>query len=277
MICTKPLTFPLEEKKRILFPFHFGKIKVLFPFFLTGSVLTLYFLDRSSALPTCLKEITGETEVEVKEVVDGDTFKDLCGRRFRLIGVDSWEINEPPGLLAKEFVEKFLNGKKVIVEVCKEEPQDRYGRFLVFVKANGKDLGELLLSEGLAYPLPIPPCGSKVKDHYRKKFEEGWKKKSPSPFFSLPKAFSAEKIGAFCGSYGKIQGEVKEWKKEREQIRFQMGKVKVFIPSRAIHFHPSLNKNLKGYLVEVEGKIRCGKKGARITLWDPDFLKILPR
>ena len=85
-------------------------------------------------------------------VYDGDTF--TIGRdRFRVAGIDALEIrgdcrNEK--ILAKEAkvtLEGLLRNTRVDIT---PEGTDRYGRVLAVVHANGTDVSEVLIEQGLS-------------------------------------------------------------------------------------------------------------------------------
>ncbi len=99
----------------------------------------------------------------VERVVDGDTFVLAGGERVRLIGVDTPETVRPGtavqtyGKEASDFAKKSLTGKKVRLEFDVSE-KDRYGRLLAYVYLeDGTFLNELLLQEGYAQVMTVPP------------------------------------------------------------------------------------------------------------------------
>ena len=140
-------------------------------------------------------------KAKVVRVIDGDTIvvlipkvtfnnkKTLKNLRFtvRLIGIDTPEsrINKRAklqskesnknihevvklGKLAKKFTQKLLPKGKTIFLEFDVEPQDRYGRLLSYVwLPEGKMLNAVIICEGYAYPLTVPP---NVK--YEKLFRE---------------------------------------------------------------------------------------------------------
>lgn len=125
--------------------------RILFPFFLLSLLLIL---------PSCSQP--GEY-VTVSRVVDGDTFETAQGEKVRLIGVDTPETVkpgspvEPYGKEASNFTKQHLTGKKVRMEYD-VEAKDRYGRTLAYVYLeDGTFYNELLLLEGYAQVLTIPP------------------------------------------------------------------------------------------------------------------------
>jgi endonuclease YncB( thermonuclease family) len=103
---------------------------------------------------------------EVRRVTDGDTFvAEVGGRgeRVRVIGVDTPESVapdrpvEPYGRQASAFAERALEGATVHL-AGDAEPRDRYGRMLAYVwLADGTFWNALLVAEGYAQQLTIPP------------------------------------------------------------------------------------------------------------------------
>ncbi|WP_088342610.1 MULTISPECIES: thermonuclease family protein [Rhodomicrobium] len=90
-------------------------------------------------------------------VVDGDTIKAPYGVTYRLLGFDTPETHfakcdaeRELGLAAKQRLEELLATSEV--KVLESGKRDRYGRTLATVTANGKDVGEILIGEGLARP-----------------------------------------------------------------------------------------------------------------------------
>jgi micrococcal nuclease len=104
--------------------------------------------------------------VKVVRVTDGDTFvATVNGRRerIRVIGVDTPESVapnqpvEPYGKEASDFAEHYLDGETVRL-AGDAEPRDRYGRMLAYVwLEDGTFWNALLVAEGYAQQLTIPP------------------------------------------------------------------------------------------------------------------------
>jgi micrococcal nuclease len=111
----------------------------------------------------------------VQRVVDGDTIKvRLDGRTetVRYIGVDTPETKKPGtpvqcfGKQASHENERLVEGERVRI-VVGEEPRDRYGRLLAYVRRQRDDLfvNERLLRGGFARTLTIRP-----NDRYEARF-----------------------------------------------------------------------------------------------------------
>lgn len=101
--------------------------------------------------------------VKVLHVLDGDTIRvevDLGFRlsrvdNMRLYGCDAYELKEPNGNKAKEFVENLiLNAKEIILETHKSG-EDKYGRYLAKMFVDGRDLSHLLIEADLAKPFMV--------------------------------------------------------------------------------------------------------------------------
>lgn len=95
----------------------------------------------------------------VAYVIDGDTVVLNGGVKVRYLGIDTPEAGEPFYEEAKTRNMALVEGVDIRLEVCKEEPRDKYDRLLAYVYAGKVDVGATLLREGLARPLTIPPCG----------------------------------------------------------------------------------------------------------------------
>ena len=98
---------------------------------------------------------------EVVRVVDGDTVVLRGAGKSRLIGVDTPEVFggvECYGREASAFAKRLLRpGLRVGVE-RDVEPRDRYGRALIYLRLpEGRSFNELLVGEGIAVPLTVPP------------------------------------------------------------------------------------------------------------------------
>ena len=104
----------------------------------------------------------------VSKVVDGDTIVMKSGDKVRYIGIDTPEYGSPFFFEAKERNRSLVNGKKVRLEICPEERRDQYGRLLAFVYVNDQMVNRILIKEGLASLLIIPPCGLKVEEAFKR-------------------------------------------------------------------------------------------------------------
>lgn len=102
--------------------------------------------------------------VEVKRVVDGDTFETKSGEKVRLIGVNTPETVKPNspveryGKEASQFTKSKLTGKTVYL-FADAGDKDKYGRLLryVFIQGDSVMFNETLIREGYANTMTVPP------------------------------------------------------------------------------------------------------------------------
>ena len=101
----------------------------------------------------CIGEKTGICT----EVVDGDTIYLDNGDKIRLVGVNTPEKGVEGADTSKYFVEKLCLIREVSIDIDDSKSHDKYGRTLAVVIVDGKNLNEMLLKEGLAEIMYIPP------------------------------------------------------------------------------------------------------------------------
>lgn len=89
-------------------------------------------------------------------MIDGDTIE-YNGERVRMVDYDTPEISEPRcaseydlGQKAKFRLLEILNSGTVDVRTSGARDTDRYGRKLRLVLVDGRSVGDILISEGLA-------------------------------------------------------------------------------------------------------------------------------
>lgn len=91
------------------------------------------------------------------KVVDGDTIYLDNGEKIRFVGVNTPERGVEGYITSKNFVQKLCLNKEVGIDVDDAKHNDRYGRTLGVVIVNGKNVNEMLLKEGLAEIMYMPP------------------------------------------------------------------------------------------------------------------------
>ena len=90
-------------------------------------------------------------------VVDGDTIYLDNGEKVRFVGVNTPERGVEGYITSKNFVQKLCLNKKVGIDIDDSKHSDRYGRTLGVVIVGGKNVNEMLLKEGLAEIMYMPP------------------------------------------------------------------------------------------------------------------------
>lgn len=98
-----------------------------------------------------------ETKGLCTHVADGDTITVEGVGKVRLVGVNTPEKGVAGSEASKYFVEKLCLNKEVSLDIDDSKNTDKYGRTLAVVIVDGKNLNEMLLKEGLAEVMYIPP------------------------------------------------------------------------------------------------------------------------
>ena len=101
----------------------------------------------------CQPEFTGLCTY----VTDGDTIEVDGLGKVRFVGVNTPERGVEGYICSKRFVQKFCLNKEVSLDIDDSKYTDKYGRYLAVVIVDGKNLNEMLLKEGLAEVMYIPP------------------------------------------------------------------------------------------------------------------------
>ena len=102
---------------------------------------------------------TSGEKVRVSRVIDGDTIVVSGGRRVRYIGIDTPEVGDSPQLFGREatiFNEALVSGRTVVLQ-SDVSNEDRFGRLLRFVYADGILVNAELVREGYAKAKVYPP------------------------------------------------------------------------------------------------------------------------
>lgn len=91
------------------------------------------------------------------KVIDGDTLLLSNNERIRLVGVNTPEKGIQGYETSKKFMEKICLNQTLNIKIDSQKPQDNYGRTLAVVCYQNKNLNQILLKEGLAEIMYIPP------------------------------------------------------------------------------------------------------------------------
>ena len=79
------------------------------------------------------------------------------GKKVRFVGVNTPERGVEGYIASKNFVQKLCLNKEVGLDIDDSKHNDKYGRTLAVVIVDGKNLNEMLLKEGLAEIMYMPP------------------------------------------------------------------------------------------------------------------------
>ena len=90
-------------------------------------------------------------------VADGDTITVEGVGKVRLVGVNTPEKGVAGSDTSTYFTKKLCLNREVSLDIDDSKHTDKYGRTLAVVIVDGKNLNEMLLKEGLAEIMYIPP------------------------------------------------------------------------------------------------------------------------
>ena len=98
-----------------------------------------------------MPRVNAYTPLENIRVVDGDTIRaEAKGKeiKIRLVEIDAPEMNQPFGAQSKNFLNRLLYEKDVTLI---SQGEDRYGRILGEIYANGESANALMIKSGFAW------------------------------------------------------------------------------------------------------------------------------
>lgn len=120
-----------------------------------GAVLAIAVLAAAAVLVAYLEPAPNPVSGRAR-ASDGDSFR-LGDQRIRLLGLDAPELSQtctdaqaqewPCGRAARDRMAALLGSGAV---KCQPEDTDRYQRLLAYCSIGGADLGQVMVSEGLA-------------------------------------------------------------------------------------------------------------------------------
>lgn len=112
------------------------------------SLISLVFIPLSGCSPGPVETPLGK----VVAIADGDTVTVLTSEKkqvkVRLRGIDAPERKQAFGTKARDRLAELAMGKTV---AAAGEGRDKYGRTIASLSVDGRDLGEQLVAEGLAW------------------------------------------------------------------------------------------------------------------------------
>ena len=222
---------------------------------------------------------------QVIAVFDGDTIKLKDQRIIRIIGIDTPELGrrgkpgQPYAQTSKKRLAELIRQSNFEVELFFDaQRKDRYHRELAYVQlADGRDAGKILLREGLATLLVIPPNVSRA-NHYagieskaRKQRRNIWKEADRQPILA------SELTGTETG-YHIIQGTVSALKTTRYNYWLTLDDkltIKLTRKDARHYFKAATPEKLRRKKIEVRGRLYHHRKQQRLRLRHPAYLKIM--
>lgn len=253
----------------------------------TGALF--YFLVASLGLSTNVDAGTcrldrADEAVQVEYVHDGDSIRLHDGRKIRIIGINAPEVARDPkpaealANKARDRLRQLLKNKPQIQLRHGREKYDRYNRLLAHVYlADGRNVSEQLLTEGLAYALTVPPnlwqldCYRQAEQAARKNKKGLWAKK-------LGSVLEANALSGDTRGFQIIRGRVSRIGNSKYSMWLNFNRqFAVRIHKDDLRWFKSMDLDkLKGKQLEVRGWVQYHKRQLRMRVKHPAAIHILP-
>ncbi len=224
-----------------------------------------------------------DARVRIEYVIDGDTVALTSGEKLRLIGVDTPEIgykgkaSQSGAIEAREFIKGLMHRKRLYALKYGIERHDRHGRNLghLFLE-DGSNIQAMLLSQGYATPLNIPP-NLYFSDCYDQQAALAMNAKLGIWKLEQYQSTAANMLTAKDSGYRIIHGRVTRVGNSASSLWLYLGQQ---LAIRIIHvdlkYFPGIGPEaLKGRHIEARGMLYSRNKQLRLRLRHHLDLKIL--
>jgi len=216
-------------------------------------------------------------------VVDGDTVILQDGRKLRLIGINTpemqrqQEVAEPFAHKARVYLSKLIPAGTTIHLRYGVDKKDRYGRLLAHVfTSKDQNVAELLLKAGMGSSVQITP---NLWSYHCYLEAEKQAQTSKTGIWSHPYSqfIDVKNISPDAHGFHFVQGQITRVGKSKNAVWLNMGKQFALRISNAdlIYFKQMDLEKLRGKTVAVRGWIYKIKKQQRINLHHPATLQML--
>jgi endonuclease YncB( thermonuclease family) len=254
------------------------------PFFfihaLTALASLLFCATPAAQAASCTADRTSE-RVRVIHIYDGDTLKLDDGRRLRLIGINTPEIDhdgpssQPLAEQARDLLATLISRwNRTLNLQYGRQSRDHYGRLLAHAFLDdGSNVAVRLLEQGLATTLVVPPntwnlsCYQRIETAAREAGRGLW---------ALPgyQVIAGTDLQPDTRGFRIVRGRVIDIRKSRNSLWLDLEGPLVVHVSRKdlINFDPGFPDALAGKTVELRGWIKEDRHGLRVSLRHPAAL-----
>lgn len=240
-----------------------------------------YFSDKRREGAERLTIKPGYSYHRIQYVYDGDTVKLVDGRKIRLLGINTPEVEgrnknaEAGGEEAKRWLIHALKGKRIRL-VLDREQKDKYGRTLAHLfTEDGLHINLELVRLGLASLSIFPPNLLYSGELIRAQVEA---EKNSRGIWMLPeyriKPASSLRAGNHRG-WQRVSGRVKKIRATRKYVYLMLGERVDFRIERAnLALFPNPNSYV-GKEVEIRGWLNRSKERFSMLIRHPSSVKVL--
>jgi endonuclease YncB( thermonuclease family) len=252
----------------------------------TGAFLLPWLRKRFIPVPllfwTLLTAATvlAATEIaEVRHVLDGDTVILRNSQHVRLIGINAPELgkddapDQPLAARARDRLAQLVRGQRVTL-AFERERQDHYGRLLAHVYLpDGRDVEEILLREGLAWAVAVPPNVGKLavllaaENEVRGTGRGVWDESAYAPT-------PAEQLTAQDTGFRFIEGTILRYQSHRKLIYFDLSPRVALVVTREDwkKYHHGIPRDWVGRRIVARGWLTDSKGRLHLRVPHPAML-----
>ena len=245
---------------------------------LLTSILLLAGNPQPVTASACPAKKTTE-RVQVVYVYDGDTVKLSDGRRLRLIGINTPELNngdqqtQPLADAARSALQRLLEThNRILLLKYGRQDRDHYGRLLAHAfLEDGENVAVFLLQQGLATTLVVPP-NSRAADCYQ--LIENEARLDRKGLWALPayQPQAAATLPLSTRGFHIVHGRVSGIRTTRHTLWVDIDGPLVLQVSKKDRVNFDSLDTLIGQQVEVRGWVRQDRDGLRMKIQHPAAL-----
>ena len=226
---------------------------------------------------------SSETGDNVHHVLDGDSVILTDQRQVRLIGINAPEFgkegqpNEPLAASARDRLRALTEGKAVRL-ILEAEQRDHYGRWLAHLfLLDGTSVEEVLLKEGLATAIAIPPNVTQIVRHQAAESQARQARRGLwGDSYYLP--IGAESLTNAHGGFRFVRGRVTHVGRSKKFLYLDMGAhfaLRIAHADWQQYFH-GRPEEWRGRLLVARGWISAQNGRLHMGIGHPAMLERLP-
>ncbi len=219
--------------------------------------------------------------MRIADVIDGDTVVLADRQLVRLIGINTPELgkdgapDEPLADAARRRLAALTKNQAVTLILDTEE-RDRHGRLLAYlILPDGRDVQELLLREGIAALVAIPP-NLRFLSRYQAAAEQARRARRglwSDPYFAPRDAESLDEPG-----FRFVRGTVNKVQRRRHDTLLHLSsRLALVVPHTDARLFGCPLTSLWGRRVEASGWVSVRKDARRMRVQHPAMLRLLDR
>lgn len=219
----------------------------------------------------------------VAQVFDGDTVRLADGSRVRLIGINTPEHgrdgapDEPFARAASTALRRLLAGEDDHIALrLGEERRDRYGRLLAHAYLpDGRSIGRLLLEDGLALHVTVPPNTFRHRCYAR---AERVARTADRGLWVHPRyrGVAVAELGAGAAGFRVVEGRIRRVGSSRHAWWLELDGLTLRLDRDDLAYFDELEPAiLSGRPIRVRGWIYRVRGEARMNLRHPDSIEWL--